>query len=70
MRSPQLSFLAIGIASVIATAVIVSMVNLINRYGHEIGLVATKGHLFLGMTWAATVPMLLLICMSIFQCVG
>ena len=64
-----MAFLALGIASAISTAIIVKAVNAINKYGHEIGLAATKGKEFIGMTWAATVIMLLASFLWIFECV-
>jgi hypothetical protein len=64
----QLAFLAIGIASAIATAVIVKAVHAVNKYGDDIGIAAYKGVKFLGMTWAATAVMLLASVVSIAQC--
>jgi hypothetical protein len=66
----QLAFLAIGIASALATTVIVKAVNAINKHGNDIGIAATKGGAFLGMTWAATVAMLLAALVSVVQCVA
>jgi len=63
-----LAFLAIGIASAIATAVIVKAVHAVNKYGDDIGIAAYKGVKFLGMTWAATAVMLLASVVSIAQC--
>lgn len=42
------------VASAIATAIIVKVVNAINKYGDTVGIAAYKGRAFLGMTWAAT----------------
>jgi len=64
----QLAFLTIGIASGLATAVIVKAVDTINKYGHDIGIAGYKGARFLGMTWAATGVMLLASMLSIAQC--
>jgi hypothetical protein len=69
-NKPQLAFLAIGIASAISTAIIVKAVNTINKFGDDIGIAASKGGAFLGMTWAATVAMLLASLLSIAQCVA
>jgi len=49
-----LGFFALGLASVLATVIIVKVCNAINRYGRPIGIAAYKGKTFLGMTWAAT----------------
>jgi len=64
----QLAFLTLGIASAIATTIIVKAVNAINKYGDSIGLAAYKGGTFLAMTWAATAVMLLAAVTSIVQC--
>ncbi|KAK7894129.1 hypothetical protein LTR67_006832 [Exophiala xenobiotica] len=63
-----LAFLAIGIASAIATAVIVKAVHAVNKYGDDVGIAAYKGVKFLGMTWAATAVMFLASVVSIAQC--
>lgn len=68
MTMMQLAFLTLGIASAIATAVIVKAVNAVNKYGKGIGIAATMGGKFLGMTWAATGVMLLASIVSIAQC--
>lgn len=64
----QLAFVTLGVASAVATAVIVIAVNRINKYTDEIGISATKGGRFLAMTWAATAVMLLASFVSIAQC--
>ncbi|KAL9106387.1 MAG: hypothetical protein Q9227_008588 [Pyrenula ochraceoflavens] len=64
-----MAFLALGIASAISTAIIVKAVNAINKYGNEIGIAASKGKEFMGMTWAATVVMLLASFLWIFECI-
>ena len=46
-----MAFLTIGIASAVATAVIVKAVDALNKYGKDIGISATKGTTFLGLTW-------------------
>ena len=53
-----LSFLALGIASAIATSAMNKAVHVINEDGKKIGVSAFKGTKFLGMTWAATALML------------
>ncbi len=47
------------IASAIATAIINQVVDAANAYGKDVGIVAYKGTTFIGMTWAATVLVLL-----------
>jgi hypothetical protein len=63
-----LAFLTIGIASAISTAILVKAVNAVNKYGEDIGLAATKGKSFLGMTWAATAVMLLASFVWVAEC--
>ncbi|MCJ1393061.1 hypothetical protein MMC18_005933 [Xylographa bjoerkii] len=53
-----MAFLSLGIASAIVTATSTKVVNTINQYGSDIGIAAYQGSTFLGMTWAATVLML------------
>ena len=53
-----LAFLVIGSASAISTAVAVKATNIINKYGDEIGVSATKGNKFMIITWVATGLML------------
>jgi len=62
-----LAFISLTIASVLATVVIVKAVNTINKYGDDLGIAATKGKLFLGMTWAAVALMLIATIVSIVQ---
>jgi len=54
-----LSFLALGIASAIITVIMVKIVNLVTKYGDDIGLFAYKGGKYLALTWSATALMLL-----------
>lgn len=54
-----ISFLCLGIAAAIATAIMVKATRAINKYGNDIGIEATMGNRFLGMSWAATALMLL-----------
>lgn len=51
--------MALGIASTIASAVMAKVVDEVNKHGNRIGIAATKGTTFLGMTWAATILMLI-----------
>lgn len=64
------AFLALGIASAAATALIFKAVNAVNKYGNDIGIAANKGTAFLGMTWGATAAMLLASFLSISQCLA
>jgi phosphoribosylformylglycinamidine (FGAM) synthase-like enzyme len=66
----QLGFLSLGIASAIATAAMVKVVHAVNKYGNDIGIAATKGTTFLGLTWGATAAMLLAACLSTIQCIA
>ncbi|RMZ90561.1 hypothetical protein DV736_g2217, partial [Chaetothyriales sp. CBS 134916] len=65
-----IAFLALGIASAIATAIMFKAVHAINKYGHDIGISATRGVTFLGLTWGATVAALVASLMSIVQCMA
>ena len=47
------------LASAISTGVIVKVTNLVNKHGSDIGLAAERGKTFIGMTWAATLLVLL-----------
>lgn len=62
-----LTFLTLGVASGIATAVADKGSNEINKYGKEIGISANKGTRFLIITWVATAVMFL---GSVAWCVG
>lgn len=50
--------LLLGIASIIITVIMAKVVNAVNEHGTDIGVTASKGKTFLGMTWAATCLML------------
>ncbi|KAH0846452.1 hypothetical protein AYO21_07112 [Fonsecaea monophora] len=63
-----IAFITLGVASAVATAVMVIATNRINKYTDEIGIASSKGGKFLGMTWAATAVMLLASFVSIVQC--
>jgi hypothetical protein len=66
-----LAFLAIGLASALVTAVLVKGTNVINQYGNDIGVQATRGNKFLALTWAATALMLItLVAWSVEICFG
>ncbi|RVX71549.1 hypothetical protein B0A52_05121 [Exophiala mesophila] len=65
-----IAFLGLGIASAIATAVIVKGANTINKYGERIGIAAYKGSKFLGMTWAATALIFVAAIISVAQAIG
>ncbi|KAL8923129.1 MAG: hypothetical protein Q9208_004813 [Pyrenodesmia sp. 3 TL-2023] len=53
-----LAMLSLGIASTIVSVIMAKVVNEVNEHGTDIGVTATKGKTFLGMTWAATGLML------------
>jgi small-conductance mechanosensitive channel len=65
-----LGFAALGLASALATIVILKVCYAINRYGRPIGIAAYKGKTFLGMTWAATCLALLAAFLWIGECFG
>ena len=62
-----LSFLSLGIAAAIATAIMAKATDAINKYGDDIGVSATKGVQFLGMSWGAAAAMLVATIVSIAQ---
>jgi len=62
-----IALLALIGASAVATVIIVKAVDALNKYGNDIGISATKGKLFLGMTWAAVALMLIATIVSIVQ---
>ena len=66
----KLAFFALGIASAISTVIAVKITNAVNHHGSDIGLAAYKGRTFMGMTWAATVLMLVGCLAWIFECVA
>lgn len=55
----QAAFFFLTVTSAITTHIIDKTVDEINKYGNNIGVVAYKGGTFVGMTWAATIFMLL-----------
>ncbi len=54
-----IGFLALMIASAISTAIINNVVGTFNKHGNDIGIYAYKGMTFIGMTWAATILIIL-----------
>lgn len=62
-----IALIALIAASAVATVVIVRAVDALNQYGNDIGVSATRGDLFLGMTWAAVALMLIATIVSIAQ---
>ncbi|KAL9607592.1 MAG: hypothetical protein Q9167_007508 [Letrouitia subvulpina] len=64
------AFLALGFASAIASAVMAKVVSEVNQHGNKIGIAATKGNTFLGMTWAATILMLIAALGWIYEFIG
>lgn len=66
-----LSFLAIGLASALVTAVIEKGGNVINEHGSKIGLEAEKGKKYMALTWAATGAMFVVVVLWVVDmCVG
>lgn len=61
----QLGFVALGTSSAIATVIALKFVDLINRHGQNIGVSASRGEKFLGMTWAAVGLLLIAILISL-----
>jgi hypothetical protein len=57
-----LSFLALGLASGIATALAVKLRDIINSKLNDFGITASYSPKFLGMTWAAVIA-LLIVCL-------
>ncbi|KAK4545672.1 hypothetical protein LTR36_002625 [Oleoguttula mirabilis] len=64
-----LAFLAIGLASAIATAIAVKSADVINKYGNDVGISAQKGTRFLVLTWVATGVMLIASMVWCFDCI-
>ena len=54
----KLAFGSLLLASSIATIMIGKVVKTINKHGNDIGVYAYKGETFIGMTWAATLLVL------------
>lgn len=54
----NLAFLSLGIASAVVTAIIIQGEKAVNKFGASVGIVALRGNKFLGITWAATLLML------------
>lgn len=52
------AFIFLGVASAIVTAIMVKVVDLVNKYGNDAGVYAYKGSKFLALTWAGTALML------------
>ncbi|KAL9102450.1 MAG: hypothetical protein Q9163_002411 [Psora crenata] len=55
----MIAVLALFIASCISTGAINQLCDTINEHGNDIGVFADKGNTFIGMTWAATVLVML-----------
>ncbi|KAF1975788.1 hypothetical protein BU23DRAFT_579007 [Bimuria novae-zelandiae CBS 107.79] len=66
-----LSFLAIGLASALVTAVIEKGADVINKHGSDIGVRADKGKKFMAITWVATALMFVTLLLWVVElCVG
>lgn len=63
-----MAFLALAIASSIATVIAVKATNIINQQGNRIGVAAYRGNKFLAMTWAAAAMMLVAAVAWIAEC--
>ena len=55
------------VASATATGIINKVVQIVNSNGNNIGISATKGMKFMGMTWASDILMLLTGFVWLFQ---
>lgn len=65
----MIAFLAVGIASAIATAIAVKAADVINDKGDRIGISAQKGNKFMILTWVATACLLVASLVWCFDCV-
>lgn len=63
----QLAFFSLLIASAIATGIINNVSNTINQHGNDIGVYAYRGTTFIGMTWAATILVVLAGCVWAYE---
>ena len=54
-----MAFFSLLIASSISTGIINKICDTVNKYGNGIGIEAYKGKTFIGMTWAATLLIVL-----------
>ena len=55
----NLAFLSLGIASAVVTAIVIQGEKAVNKFGESVGIVAFRGNKFLGITWSATLLMLI-----------
>ncbi|KAI3394275.1 hypothetical protein diail_2922, partial [Diaporthe ilicicola] len=66
-----LAFLVVGVASALATAIAVIGARAVDNYAEQVGITASAGRKFLGLTWGATAAMLVcLFWWSVDCCVG
>jgi hypothetical protein len=65
----MIGFIALAVASILVTVIIVKAVHILNDFGKVIGLSAYRGSTFLGMTWAATALMLLASMVWVVECI-
>jgi hypothetical protein len=63
------AFLAVGVASAIATAFAVKAAKVVNDKGERVGISAQKGNKFLILTWVATGVLLVASLVWCFDCV-
>ncbi|KAL2290185.1 hypothetical protein FJTKL_00666 [Diaporthe vaccinii] len=66
-----LAFLVVAVSSALATAIAVIGARAVDRYAEQVGVTASPGRRFLGLTWGATAAMLVcLLWWSVDCCVG
>lgn len=66
-----LAFLVVAISSALATAIAVIGARAVDRYAEQVGVTASPGRRFLGLTWGATAAMLVcLVWWCVDCCVG
>jgi hypothetical protein len=65
----MIAFLAVGVASALATAISVKAAHIINEKGDRIGISAQKGSKFMILTWVATACLLVASLVWCFDCV-
>ncbi len=60
--------MAFGIASGLVTAAAVKTTDIVNERGRQVGISASRGTKYLGLTWSATALMLLTTLMWLTMC--
>ena len=64
-----IAFIAIAIASAIATVIAIKAAHIINKYGKDIDISANAGHKFIALTWVATVIVFVASVVWCFDCI-